>query len=212
MAMTKWGRKETMIWPPHSPIYTYGAVFIAVILDWILHLLPVHLRQRPFAAFLYADIHPIEHCRRNRSRPQGQLSNAHAGRSRNSTTSGDERRRDRGHDARTGRQAHSTCALALRLAERLCSALPRAGAELHRRVLERLPQECDLRWRQPFRHLQAPDLFRSGVTHHPAPIFYRQRRATAATTEIRTTPERAGDDDAERVQQQGRWKWHRHQD
>ena len=30
--MTKWGRKETIIWPPHSPIYTYGAVFIAVIL------------------------------------------------------------------------------------------------------------------------------------------------------------------------------------
>ena len=32
MAMTKWGRKETIIWPPHSPIYTYGAAFIAVIL------------------------------------------------------------------------------------------------------------------------------------------------------------------------------------
>jgi hypothetical protein len=32
MAMTKWGRKETIIWPPHSPIYTYGAVFIAVVL------------------------------------------------------------------------------------------------------------------------------------------------------------------------------------
>src|SRR5271169_6479088 len=30
--MTKWGRKETIIWPPHSPIYTYAAVFIAVIL------------------------------------------------------------------------------------------------------------------------------------------------------------------------------------
>ena len=32
MATTKWGRKETMIWPPHSPIYTYGAVFMAVVL------------------------------------------------------------------------------------------------------------------------------------------------------------------------------------
>jgi len=32
MTMTKWGRKETIIWPPHSPIYTYGAVFISVIL------------------------------------------------------------------------------------------------------------------------------------------------------------------------------------
>jgi type IV secretory pathway TraG/TraD family ATPase VirD4 len=32
MAMTKWGRKESIIWPPHSPLYTYGAVFMAVVL------------------------------------------------------------------------------------------------------------------------------------------------------------------------------------
>jgi hypothetical protein len=32
MATTKWGRKETIIWPPHSPIYTYGAVFMGVVL------------------------------------------------------------------------------------------------------------------------------------------------------------------------------------
>lgn len=34
--MKKWGRKETIIWPPHSPIYTYGAIFIAVILTGFL--------------------------------------------------------------------------------------------------------------------------------------------------------------------------------
>jgi hypothetical protein len=32
MAITKWGRKESIIWPPHSPIYTYGAVFVAITL------------------------------------------------------------------------------------------------------------------------------------------------------------------------------------
>jgi Type IV secretion-system coupling protein DNA-binding domain len=32
MAMTKWGRRETIIWPPHSPIYTCGAIFMAVVL------------------------------------------------------------------------------------------------------------------------------------------------------------------------------------
>jgi hypothetical protein len=30
MAKMTWGRKETIIWPPHSPIYTYGALFMAV--------------------------------------------------------------------------------------------------------------------------------------------------------------------------------------
>jgi hypothetical protein len=28
---TEWGRKETVIWPPHSLIYTYGAVFVALV-------------------------------------------------------------------------------------------------------------------------------------------------------------------------------------
>src|SRR6202453_4185916 len=32
MAMTKGGRKETIVWPPHSPIYSYGAIFMAVVL------------------------------------------------------------------------------------------------------------------------------------------------------------------------------------
>ena len=32
MSITKWGRKESIIWPPHSPIYTYGAVFMALVL------------------------------------------------------------------------------------------------------------------------------------------------------------------------------------
>ena len=32
MATTKWGRKETIIWPPRSPIYTYGAIFMAIAL------------------------------------------------------------------------------------------------------------------------------------------------------------------------------------
>jgi type IV secretory pathway TraG/TraD family ATPase VirD4 len=32
MPETNWGRKETIIWPPHKPIYTFSAVFLAVIL------------------------------------------------------------------------------------------------------------------------------------------------------------------------------------
>jgi type IV secretory pathway TraG/TraD family ATPase VirD4 len=32
MATTQWGRKETIIFPPHSPIYTYGAIFLALVL------------------------------------------------------------------------------------------------------------------------------------------------------------------------------------
>ncbi|MBS1821315.1 MAG: type IV secretion system DNA-binding domain-containing protein [Acidobacteria bacterium] len=31
MPETHWGRRETIIWPPHNPIYSYGAVFLALI-------------------------------------------------------------------------------------------------------------------------------------------------------------------------------------
>jgi RecA/RadA recombinase len=31
MPEMNWGRKETIIWPPHQPIYTYGAIFIALV-------------------------------------------------------------------------------------------------------------------------------------------------------------------------------------
>jgi RecA/RadA recombinase len=29
---SQWGRKESVVWPPHSPIYTYGALFLALVL------------------------------------------------------------------------------------------------------------------------------------------------------------------------------------
>jgi RecA/RadA recombinase len=31
MPEMNWGRKETIIWPPHQPIYTYGAIFLALV-------------------------------------------------------------------------------------------------------------------------------------------------------------------------------------
>ena len=31
MTETHWGRKESVVWPPHNPIYTYGALFLALI-------------------------------------------------------------------------------------------------------------------------------------------------------------------------------------
>src|SRR5208337_1416347 len=63
--------------------------------DRTVSLLPVQLRQHLATAFLYADLHTVERYGRNRSEPQRQLPDAHGGRSRNSTASGDERRRDR---------------------------------------------------------------------------------------------------------------------
>jgi len=51
MNTPKWGRKETIIFPPHSPIYTYGAVFFALILTCIFVYLRFSKGQTPLQQF-----------------------------------------------------------------------------------------------------------------------------------------------------------------
>ena len=51
MNTPKWGRKETIIFPPHSPIYTYGAVFLALILTGIFVYLRFSRGQTPLQQF-----------------------------------------------------------------------------------------------------------------------------------------------------------------
>jgi hypothetical protein len=43
MANTTWGRKETIIWPRHIPIYTYGLAFAIVTLTFIAVCIRIHL-------------------------------------------------------------------------------------------------------------------------------------------------------------------------
>jgi hypothetical protein len=63
MTETHWGRKETIIWPPHKPIYTVGAVFLALIatgffvyLHFAFALLP--LQQFYLPAYIKVSVAP----------------------------------------------------------------------------------------------------------------------------------------------------------
>ncbi len=65
MAKTTWGRKETIIWPQHRPIYTYGAIFVAMFLTAVFlygrlrfigtplqrFYMPVYVRSSIFGSF-----------------------------------------------------------------------------------------------------------------------------------------------------------------
>jgi hypothetical protein len=58
MAKTTWGRKETIIWPQHMPIYTYGLALAIAALAFVAICIRIHL-----AAPLQARIggnHPAE--------------------------------------------------------------------------------------------------------------------------------------------------------
>jgi hypothetical protein len=54
MPETNWGRKETIIWPPHSPIYTFGAVFLALILTGLFVYLRFAFALSPLEQFYRA--------------------------------------------------------------------------------------------------------------------------------------------------------------
>jgi hypothetical protein len=51
MPETNWGRKETIIWPPHSPIYTFGAIFLALILTGLFVYLRFAFALSPLEQF-----------------------------------------------------------------------------------------------------------------------------------------------------------------
>jgi type IV secretory pathway TraG/TraD family ATPase VirD4 len=65
MAKTAWGRKETIIWPQHRPIYSYGAIFVAIVLTAVFlygrlrfigtplqrFYMPVYVRTSIFGSF-----------------------------------------------------------------------------------------------------------------------------------------------------------------
>jgi type IV secretory pathway TraG/TraD family ATPase VirD4 len=51
MANQQWGRKETIIFPPHSPIYSYGAVFLALVLTGCFIYLRFSYGQTPLQQF-----------------------------------------------------------------------------------------------------------------------------------------------------------------
>jgi type IV secretory pathway TraG/TraD family ATPase VirD4 len=47
----KWGRTETIIWPPHSPIYTYGAMFLTLIVTGLFVYLRFAFALTPLQQF-----------------------------------------------------------------------------------------------------------------------------------------------------------------
>ena len=48
---TQWGRKETVIFPPHSPLYSYGAIFLSVMLTGLFLYLHFAVAMSPLQRF-----------------------------------------------------------------------------------------------------------------------------------------------------------------
>jgi len=51
MPEANWGRKETIIWPPHSPIYTFGAAFLGLVMTGLFVYLRLAFALSPLEQF-----------------------------------------------------------------------------------------------------------------------------------------------------------------
>jgi RecA/RadA recombinase len=51
MPEMNWGRKETIIWPPHQPIYTYGAIFLALVAAGLFVYLRFAIALKPLERY-----------------------------------------------------------------------------------------------------------------------------------------------------------------
>ncbi len=50
---TEWGRKETIFWPPHVPVWTYGAVLLTLVCTVLFRwerLIALSTLQRSYSA------------------------------------------------------------------------------------------------------------------------------------------------------------------
>jgi len=110
MASVHWGRKETIIFPPHSAIYTYGAVLFAVILTGLFVYLRFTFGNTPLQRF-YTPIYI-------RSSVAGSVSASREDKYRLVMigATGHGRGRGRREHAGTGNETAPACALQVRLA------------------------------------------------------------------------------------------------
>ena len=112
MPETNWGRKETIIWPPHSPIYTFGAVFLGLILTGLFVYLRFAFALTPLQQFYLPALHQDLH--RAEPSPVWQVPNAaHVGQKRPRLVCPRGRCRS-GLDATSECQAHPACLIRFR--------------------------------------------------------------------------------------------------
>ena len=80
-----WGRKETVVWPPHVPIYTYSAIAFALFCTLFFCWERLRFQQTPLQRTYAGAFAPRR--RRRDSKHQGQVRPALRGRPEEAVTS-----------------------------------------------------------------------------------------------------------------------------
>ena len=135
MAKTTWGRKETIIWPHHRPLYTYGAIVLAVVLT-VLFLCYRFAFSHAVAAVLHSALCAHLSNRLVPSAAPEQRTGCSSSREGRCSAACHERRRNAWEDTGAERTNAPSCAFGLGSATRLHLALSWPATELRGRPPE----------------------------------------------------------------------------
>ena len=130
MAKTTWGRKETIIWPQNRPIYTYAAIFSAMILTAVFVLWMASLSHEAVAVVLRSGLCPHFCLRHLQPDAQKRVPDALSYRPRTEAGAGDEWGCRAWKDAGARWPRHPSGALCHGTSAWERPALSRAGTEL----------------------------------------------------------------------------------
>ena len=195
MAAIQWGRKETIIFPPHNPIYSYGAVFLALVLTGFFVYLRFSFGQLPLQqSYTPIYVRAAAGGAVNKTDKYQLLYVGDGTKASRLATEDDVR------EGTTPTPGGKELPLALS---------PAAKAQGYRFLIRGAPQKRCLQWRRVPGNLQASALVRPAFAADAASVLRPQRHQASQADEVRATAKRTGAADAERVQPQGagRWNW-----
>ena len=86
MVKTTWGRKETIIWPRHMPIYSYAVAFGVALLTFVAVCARIHLATAAAAGYCLPAYERVVGLRHLPEKPQEYLPSAPRRRPQHSTT------------------------------------------------------------------------------------------------------------------------------
>ena len=144
---TQWGRKETIVWQPHMPVYSYLAIAASILCSVFFLWESYAFQQEPNAQGLHHRVHQ-SHSRRH-SQPARNLPAADAFRTSRRPTACPPGRLHGGNHAPTRRSFSPDHAFARCPRPRLRHVLSRSRPGLCRQKPLPMDASGHLRWRQP---------------------------------------------------------------
>ena len=195
---TQWGRKESVVWPPHAPVYTYGAVMLALLCTgaflWAAFAAETPLQQFYTPAYVKSAV-------AGQFKKQDKYRLLYLGDGHNQSRVATAADVAEGSTPTPDGKVLPLALSAKATAQGFRFSLSRTGSQLPEWASTQLFQERCLRGSWIRGHLWERALVRRPGALRHAPLFHLPRRETSQGDEVRAEAQRSADVQPEGIQQ-----------